>query len=153
MRDYATSLGFEFDTGWARLLAVEKGLTLINPDQPWTKLTQKDYDVMDRLAMPMLDAVEVAKKQKLTSCRWLEEFLVLDVLGNVSLCCGATGQPSNRIGKFLDLPFAEIQSRKRKHALCGPCLENSIPALLVGDDPDYDRFGDANRETRQLAKI
>lgn len=146
MRKFAHSLGFDFETGWAYLLAVEKLLALAAPDDPSAApLLSEDHAVLDRLALKMPAALEITREQPVDSCLFLEDFLTIDARGDVYLCCAATGRPSNRIGNFLEHSFDELQRRKRCHPVCGPCMKNGLPVLFEGKDPAFDRAAESER--------
>jgi len=58
-----------------------------------------------------------------------EDFIVLDVNGNVILCCTCLASQANTIGSYLTMPIEAIQSARRSHPLCKPCMSFGFPLL------------------------
>jgi hypothetical protein len=54
------------------------------------------------------------------------------VQGNVMLCCGCSMNRGNVVGNFLELTLAELQERKHRHPLCGPCMRLGVPSYFFG---------------------
>jgi MoaA/NifB/PqqE/SkfB family radical SAM enzyme len=141
MKQYAEDLGYRFLTGWAYMMPLEKVLTYADPSQPETPLTDEDRIIMDRLALRTNAMLDVCSRHKLTSCSLQDEFLALNVRGDVYLCCASSGRAKNMIGNFLELSFDEIQRRKYAHSLCGKCLQRGLPVYLNQIDPAFDDIG------------
>lgn len=157
MRDYAQSLGFEFLPGWAFMLPLEKVLKYADPSSKEAVLTDVDRETMSRFAVGMDDALEVAGRNKVNQCTLQDDFLALDVKGDVFLCCASSGKAKNRLGNYLELSFEEIQRRKYAHSLCGPCFKHGLPSLpsICNVAPEeYDRLGRETRgKVRDLASV
>lgn len=145
MRAYAEELGYTFFGAWAYMTVVEKVLSYINPDQPEAQITDEDLALMDRLALPTHQAVDVASRHDVKSCALQDEFMTIDVEGNVFLCCATSGRPSNMIGKYLELSLDAIQAKKRAHRLCGPCMKHGLPVYFNYGDPEFDEIGNRTR--------
>lgn len=150
MKAFAEGLGFRFVKAWAYFMPVEKMLTLLHPDRPFTKLTAEDQALIERLALEPKQAAEISRQHHLKDCD-LYNYLTLDTTGEVYLCCAVSARESNRLGNYLDLPLAEIQARQRKHDLCGPCMEDGLQVLYGHADPAFDALAERERAGRQPA--
>lgn len=94
-----------------------------------------------RLALRLDEALAVAVRHTVTSCTLQEDFVTLDVEGNVTLCCATTGRPSNIIGNYLDMPLADIQAKRQAHPLCGPCMKTGGSYYYTQQDLVFDTIG------------
>jgi hypothetical protein len=150
MRAFAEGLGYGFQAAWAYMMPVEKILTYVDPSAPETVLTTDDHAVMDRLALPTEEAVALTRTHGVSRCDLQDEFMAIDVKGDVYLCCATSARATNRIGPYLDLPLAEIQAMKRRHRLCGPCMANGLPDYLSHREARFDDLG--RRERRRWAE-
>lgn len=148
MAEYAESLGYRFDTGWAYFMPVDKVLTKLGEETEDAILGDQDEAVLRRLAVPVERMAEVARANKPERCDLLEDYLVIDVQGDVFLCCAASGHPSNKIGSYLDLSLEELQERKHRHSLCGSCMKHGVPILETHQSKSrtFDRIGRAERK-------
>ena len=129
MRDFATSLGFHFSTILAQIFPVEKLIAIADGQE-----TPADRTLLNRLALPLERALAVTSAVKAPSCGLLDDMIVLDVAGNVMLCCGSSMERSNAVGHFLDYPIEELQRRRRQLTLCRRCLDLGIPTYFHGHD-------------------
>jgi pyruvate-formate lyase-activating enzyme len=129
MRAYAEALGYRFASDWALIMPLEKTLTIADPANPRATLTRQDRATLDRLALKTAEAIAVTSKHKVTSCSLQEDFVVLDVNANVILCCTCLASKANTIGNYLAMPIAAIQSARRSHPLCKPCMSFGFPLL------------------------
>lgn len=145
MREYAESLGYGFASGWAVMMPLEKTLTYANPREPHATLTDEDHAIMGRLALKMDQALAVSSKHNVTSCSLQDNFVSIDVNGNASLCCGCMASEENTIGSYLSMPIEQLQSARRSHALCGPCMKHGIPVIAEYLDPAFDQIGKQER--------
>jgi pyruvate-formate lyase-activating enzyme len=129
MRAYAEALGYRFASDWALMMPLEKTLTIADPANPRATLTRADHATIGRLALKTADALAVTSKHKVTSCSLQEDFIVLDVNGNVILCCTCLASQANTIGCYLTMPIEAIQSARRSHPMCKPCMSVGFPLL------------------------
>ena len=53
MKDFAMSLGLEFDECWATFFPLEKVLTYAKPELALAEITDADQSIIDRLAVPL----------------------------------------------------------------------------------------------------
>lgn len=145
MKEFVEDMGFRFVSAWAYFMPVEKMLSVVDDDWHETKLTDEDRKLIARLALPPQASVDITSKHIIERCD-LYDFMTIDVAGEVYLCCASSGRVTNRIGKFLDTPLAELQDRKMKHSLCGPCLAKGIPVLYGHADPALDDLAQTERQ-------
>jgi hypothetical protein len=129
MRAYAEALGYRFASDWALMMPLEKTLTIADPANPRATLTRADHATIGRLALKTAEALAVTSKHKVTSCSLQEDFIVLDVNGNVILCCTCLASQANTIGSYLMMPIEAIQAARRSHPLCKPCMSVGFPLL------------------------
>ena len=129
MRGFAASLGFAFSTTLAQIFPVEKIIAIADG-----QASPADRSLLDRLALPLDRALAVTSRLNQANCKLLDDMIVLDVAGNVMLCCGSSMERRNVVGRFLDHPIAELQRRRRALTLCRRCLELGIPTYFEGDD-------------------
>jgi MoaA/NifB/PqqE/SkfB family radical SAM enzyme len=128
MKDFALSLGLGFDECWATFFPLEKVLTYAKPELALAKITAADRSIIDRLAVPLEDVVELASHTPADSCALQDYAVVLDVTGNVYLCCeAAMDQTRNKVASYLDTPLELVQARKKKHSLCTTCMASGLP--------------------------
>ena len=128
------------------MLPLEKVLTIADPGNPRATLSSEDQSLLGRLAIKMEQAIAVSSKRPVTSCSLQDDYVVIDVKGNTTLCCACMGSQQNTIGRYLDMPIDAIQSARRSHPLCKPCMSFGIPALNDGG-PVLEAIG-----TRERAK-
>lgn len=128
MKAFAASLGLAFDECWASFFPLEKVLTYVRPELALAEVTSADRRIIDRLCVTLEDLVEEASHTPVDWCALQDAAVVLDVAGNVFLCCDAAMDATrNRIGSYLDTPLDLIQARKRNHSLCTTCMAGGIP--------------------------
>ena len=151
MAEYAESLGYRFETSWAYFMPIEKVLAKLGEGTEHAVIDAQDEAVLRRLALPVERVSEIAIRDSPERCKLLEDYLVIDVKGDVFLCCAASGHPSNCIGSYLDLPLQELQERKRRHSLCGSCMKQGVPILDLHGSHDraFERIGRAERSRWQ----
>jgi MoaA/NifB/PqqE/SkfB family radical SAM enzyme len=128
MKDFARSLGLEFDECWAAFFPLEKMLTYAKPELALAEVTDADRGIIDRLAVSPKAVVELAARTPVSSCTLQDSAIVLDVAGNVYLCCEAAMDATrNRIASYLDTPLGLVQARKKSHSLCATCMAGGLP--------------------------
>jgi MoaA/NifB/PqqE/SkfB family radical SAM enzyme len=128
MRDFAASIGVNFDESVATFFPLEKMLTHARPELALAEITEADNRIIERLAIPPREFVERASHAPVDSCTLQDNAVVLDVAGNVYLCCEtAMDHTRNRIASYLDTPLDRIRARQRDHALCTICMAAGLP--------------------------
>jgi pyruvate-formate lyase-activating enzyme len=129
MKAYAEMLGYRYAADWALMMPLEKSLTIAIPAEPRAKLTREDHATLARLALKMDQAFAVTSKRGVTSCSLQDDFIVLDVEGNATLCCACMASKPNTIGNYLTMPIDAIQAARRSHPLCNPCMSVGFPLV------------------------
>lgn len=128
MKDFALSLGLEFDECWATFFPLEKVLTYAKPELALAEITDADLSIIGRLAVPLDEVVELASRTPVDSCTLQDSAVVLDVKGNVYLCCEAAMDATrNKIASYLDSTLETVQARKKDHSLCTTCMAGGLP--------------------------
>jgi hypothetical protein len=147
MTEFATDLGYEMTPVWAYMTSLEKALAFAEPEATDIVLTAEDRDLMSRLALPMDEALEVARKHAIPECRLRDRQLAINCEGHVTLCCTVFDPVKYGIGSYLDLPLSEIQLLKSKHEACGSCMKNGIHTLFMYEAAkEFDEIAVANVE-------
>jgi pyruvate-formate lyase-activating enzyme len=129
MKAYAEMLGYRYAADWALMMPLEKSLTVAIPAEPRATLTPEDHATLARLALKMDQAFALASKRGVTSCSLQDDFIVLDVEGNATLCCASMASKANTIGNYLTMPLDAIQAARRAHAMCKPCMSVGFPLV------------------------
>jgi hypothetical protein len=130
-RSFSEALGYNFVPVWAMYMPAEKILSLVGDKAGTVPITDADRAVVASLSIDLRQALVVSQVRATNSCGLLEEQIVMDVRGDVYLCCGTTSSASNRIGHFLDLSIAEIQAKKHEKELCRACMSHGIHHYFV----------------------
>jgi MoaA/NifB/PqqE/SkfB family radical SAM enzyme len=144
MREYTAALGFGFDAYWAYMMPAEKNIEFAEPGAGGVKLTDKDYKVIAKLALPLDSALEAAKKHRAKPCILREHRMAITVNGDVMLCCSVYDQSRFKLCNYLEMPLSEIQKIKHRHEFCGPCMKNGVHVLGVYGAPEMDMIALAN---------
>jgi len=145
MRRFAEDLGFRFSAAWAQVMPVEKILSYADPVQPLVRLTDDDYELIERLVLPLDEVLSLTAQRPVSTCPLQDDYMTLDVEGNAYLCCATSSRHSNRLASFLETPLSELQQMKRTHPLCGPCMAKGLPLYLEHRLAEFDQIGYALR--------
>jgi MoaA/NifB/PqqE/SkfB family radical SAM enzyme len=122
MRQYAQSLGIVWSELWAYLMPLEKAA-----DAMEGKLSREEEAYMkSKFALPVLPAIEAARKYNHHPCRNWEEQIVLDLQGNATLCCNLYDMQSNSLGSFLDLTPEQLWQKKSNHPTFERCIRHGV---------------------------
>lgn len=128
MREFSQRLGFEFSTGYSVMMPLEKTLALIerNPS-----VTDTDRETLQRLALPPFDdLVNLVRHYPKQACGLKDDWLVLDCNGNTILCCSIFNQTEYQVGKYLDMPLAQLTRLKSTQPncvdMCNRCANNGL---------------------------
>jgi len=116
MREFATDLGFKFETCEAYLMPLETVLRrwsgeramLVIEELLWTPLQVAKQQCEPHAGMP---------------CRLQTREITIDANGGVHLCCALYDPKLSLIGRFLDMTLADIQARKIMSEQCSTCLK------------------------------
>ncbi|WP_434597746.1 radical SAM protein [Pseudomonas sp. R4-83] len=116
MREFSERLGFVFTTGYSVMMPLEKTLAIVERDP---SVTATDYETLKRLALPPYDdLVNVMQQYPKQACQLKDNWLVIDCNGNTVLCCTIFNQTEYQVGKYLDMPLAELTQRKSTQQNC-----------------------------------
>jgi hypothetical protein len=129
-RAFSEALGFEFMATWAMHQPVEKILALLGDPAATIAPAADDHEVVSTLSIDLHQALAWARASAPNDCRLLERQIVIDVVGDVFLCCGTTNSTHNRIGAYLDLGITEIQARRHARTLCRACMGHGVHHYL-----------------------
>jgi pyruvate-formate lyase-activating enzyme len=122
MREYATRLGFDWQAMWAFYMPMEKAA-----DAAEGKLPPEDRQFVERLfALPLLEALRAAQPFKEEPCRLWRDQLILDLKGNLLLCCAVYDYGKNNLGSFLEMTPADLLRAKANHPSCARCTGHAI---------------------------
>src|SRR5262249_16482658 len=94
MREFAHSLGFHWLENWAYFMPVEKSIALMEG----TLSAEEVRFVEEQFALPIRQAIIAARDYAHEPCRLLHDQLVIDVKGNLLLCCGVYDYSQNTLG-------------------------------------------------------
>ncbi|SDT18816.1 Radical SAM superfamily protein [Pseudomonas sp. Z003-0.4C(8344-21)] len=128
MRDFSERLGFVFTTGYSVMMPLEKTLAIVERDP---SVTATDYETLKRLALPPYDdLVNVMQQYPKQACQLKDNWLVIDCNGNTVLCCTIFNQSEYQVGKYLDMPLAELTQRKSTQQncvdMCNRCAKKGL---------------------------
>ncbi len=126
MRDLATSMGFDWQEGWAYYMPLEK---VIDAVEGRIDADERRF-IESKFALPILKSVEAASEFKREPCRLWEEQIVLDLQGNAILCCGLYDYKPNTLGSFLELTPETLMKSKANHPTCKRCTKHGIHRYL-----------------------
>lgn len=125
MREFTHQLGFEFSDAWAYYMPLEKLLRLLDGQLP----PEERRFVEDDFALPIVESIEAARELGPDHrCHLLDDQLVVDVHGNLAICCTVYDlrDGPNRLGTFLEMSPEDISRSKREHATCLQCTAHNI---------------------------
>jgi MoaA/NifB/PqqE/SkfB family radical SAM enzyme len=128
MREFSERLGFVFTTGYSVMMPLEKTLAIVERDP---SVTPSDYETLKRLALPPYDdLVNVMQQYPKQACQLKDNWLVIDCNGNTVLCCTIFNQTEYQVGKYLDMPLAELTQRKSTQQncvdMCNRCAKKGL---------------------------
>lgn len=128
MREFSERLGFVFTTGYSVMMPLEKTLAIVERDP---SVTATDYETLKRLALPPYDdLVNVMQQYPKQACQLKDNWLVIDCNGNTVLCCTIFNQTEYQVGKYLDMPLAELTQRKSTQQncvdMCNRCAKKGL---------------------------
>jgi pyruvate-formate lyase-activating enzyme len=137
MREYAESLGYEFGPYWASFYPVEKLVGLFDAEQG-VPLTEDDRRIIDRLALPIHDAIDACRAARPRKCHLRAAQVVLTSTAKVMLCCAAFDQAKYGFGSYLEASLEAVQRERYRHPLCEPCMDNGLHQLYAYAIPELD---------------
>ncbi len=140
MRAFAKSLGFEFTTYWAYLMPLEKNLAFLGHQDAAVELTEEDRELIDRLALPLGQAIEASRAAPVRDCRLRERQMAINSDGDVMLCCSVFDQSRYTLAPFLDTSLEELQAMKYGHSMCSSCMQEGLHVLMTYGEPSLEQL-------------
>ena len=140
MREFAAGLGFDFTTYWAYLMPIEKNLAFLGHTEGMPKLTDEDQALVDRLALPLSEALEVSRKSKLSRCKLRDSQMAINSQGKVMLCCSVFDQSRYTLADFLTTPLKDLQKKKHSHDMCTTCMGEGVHVLMTYGDQKLEKM-------------
>jgi MoaA/NifB/PqqE/SkfB family radical SAM enzyme len=137
MKEFSESLGFNFETSWSFMMPLEKVLAYVSDDDTETTLTDEDLRLIQKLSLPLRDAIDVSQKYKNSPCDLRDGQMTLDFQGNVLLCCGVYDSSKFTLGSFLSVSIAELQQLKYQHNMCTKCMNKGLHVYSVFGAPEF----------------
>ncbi len=174
MKAYSESLGFGFEPVWAMMMPLGKVLAAIEGQEGGEKrhqgsdgkkrlrivseapaaetLSTEDVQVLDRLALPLDEALSAARRHSSDPCGLRDNQMTIDFEGNTFLCCAAYDPAKYTLGPFLDIPHTELQASKYSHDGCTKCMDNGVHVYFTYGAPEFERLARA-RIARRYADV
>lgn len=146
MRKYAASLGFEFETGWAFMMPLEKTLAYVSDDFREITLSEDDREIISKLPLNPKQASAAALKYAHKQCQLIGEYLAIDYKGNVQLCCAVYDSSKFTIANFLEMPLTEIQQMRSTNSYCTKCTQHGMHIYATYGAPEFDEIASTNIE-------
>ncbi|MFZ2949028.1 MAG: radical SAM/SPASM domain-containing protein [Desulfuromonadaceae bacterium] len=140
MRDFAASLGFDFDPVWALMFPLEKILTYVDTGSQDTSLTAADHQLIESLAYRLQDTFASTQQYHSQPCPLRDSQISLDFQGNAILCCGVFNAGEYCIGNFLTMPLDKIQATRKNHGICKRCMRLGAHAFLTYAVPEMEKL-------------
>jgi MoaA/NifB/PqqE/SkfB family radical SAM enzyme len=129
MRSFSRALGYGFDAGWAYMMPLEKNIEFAEHGIDSEKLSKDDKDLINKLALPLAEAIEASRRTRLRDCSLRANQYALDLNGDVSLCCAVYGADDRVIGNYLTEPHAVLLEKKYAHSTCKKCMQHGLHVL------------------------
>jgi hypothetical protein len=123
MKALCEELGFVFYPTWAVFMPIEKVMAY-GQDPMDPLITDEDRRIIDRLAVPLDEALARSRQYRTAPCHLLEQQITLDHAGQVALCCGSFAPENLELASFLEVPLSQIQVQRTQHPTCARCLDS-----------------------------
>ncbi|MBT3808057.1 MAG: radical SAM protein [Rhodospirillaceae bacterium] len=140
MRAFAQSLDFDFTTYWAYLMPLEKNLAYLGHEDVSADLNEGDRSLIDRLALPLDQAIEVSRAAPARDCQLRERQMAINSEGNVMLCCTVFDQSRYTLAPFLETSLEDLQAMKYGHSMCDTCMNEGLHVLMTYGDDGLDQL-------------
>lgn len=141
MRSFAEQLGYSFDAVWAYLMPLEKNISFAENGLKSPRLSEADINLIEKLALPLGEAIEVAKAKRTTDCILRSRQYALDAEGNVSLCCAVYDSNERIVGNYLNDPHEVLLAKKYANPICGTCMKHGLHVLATyGAPKEFDEL-------------
>jgi MoaA/NifB/PqqE/SkfB family radical SAM enzyme len=140
MKKFAEDLGFNFETSWSFMMPIEKVLAYVSENIAETTLTDEDLKLIQKLSLPLGEAIDVSQKYKNSACDLRDGQMTLDFQGNVQLCCGVYDSTRFTVGSFMSVSTTELQRLKYQNNLCTKCMDKGIHVYFVFGAPEFNNI-------------
>ena len=141
MRSFAEQLGYNFETVWAYLMPLEKNIAFAEKGLNAPSLSESDITLIGKLALPLGEAIEVAKAKRTKDCTLRSQQYALDSEGNVSLCCAVYDSNERIVGNYLNDPHEVLRAKKYDNPICGTCMSHGLHVLATyGAPKEFDEL-------------
>ena len=145
MRQFAAELGFSWMENWAYYMPLEKLFDLSDGVLP----AEERSFVEHTFALPIVEAMEAAHEVRERPCPLLERQIVLDLQGQLVLCCAVYDFAKNgHLGTFLDMTPADLVRAKQRHATCDTCMTKGLHMYA-----NYYEYPDLAAKYEELVQI
>jgi hypothetical protein len=125
MEALARELGFGLKHKIARVAPLEKVLPLSSDG---SVPEAADRPIFDLLLVKPAEWTRVALGEGVEeACVMRDQEMALNYDGSVALCCNVFDYANNVAPDFLAVSHDELQARKNRHELCGPCQKAGYP--------------------------
>jgi Radical SAM superfamily len=126
MRALCQQLGFHFHAYWAWFSPLEKLLKYLDGDE-----LPGDQALLRMLIVDPREHVQIVKRNapRNSDCVLRSNAVNIGVDGSVELCCAAFDPSSTVAPDFLKISHKEMQARRYRSPLCGPCMEKRVHQL------------------------
>jgi MoaA/NifB/PqqE/SkfB family radical SAM enzyme len=139
-RQFAITHGYTFRPVWAFMMPLEKCIAYLSPDEIDVTLTDSDRETIEKLALPLKEASEAARRYGSRACSLQDEQMTLDFRGNVMVCCGLFDSTKYGIGNYLEVSADDLQARKHAHEVCSKCMSRGLHVYSVYGAPEFDHI-------------
>lgn len=153
LRSFLAGLGIDCETIWAQLLPLEKVLCFAGAGNFDSPLTGEDRELIEKLALPLGPALELARQFRAQPCPLRDRQYSLDARGNVQLCCAGFDQRHFGIGPFLEMSLDQCQALRDRHPLCVQCMAQGAHVYMTGAAPEFDALALANLAEDDIARL
>lgn len=122
MKALSEELGFIFQDTWAYYMPLEK---VVDYAEGRIGSVEKKF-VEEQFALPIGKAIQEATKYKSEPCSLLNNQVVLDMKGNLILCCAVYDYSKNRVGSYLEMQAEDVEKAKANHPSCATCANYGL---------------------------
>jgi len=114
-------LGFEFRPVWAYLIGLDEVLDY----EEGRPLPPEARDAAELLALPLETVLAAARREMAAPCL-VENVVMVDWDRSVPTCLMYFNPDRRLAGDYLELPLAELESRRRASELCSICRRRAL---------------------------
>lgn len=137
MKAFCEGLGFDFLPVWAFMMPLEKVLAFSDPTYQQATVNGEDLALIERLALPLTESIEIAKRHRSKPCILRDEQMTLDFQGNVQLCCTVFDTEQFTVGSYLEMDVASLQRRKDAH---DQCMSKGLHVLFTYGTEEFEQL-------------